>query len=391
MSKTSKSTSVSNSVVKSKSSIENTFPVDKFVSVLANSINSHANQKINDIFIKLSVNLKEKGVELDKICGCWSKVMSSVNLPEDFVIQLQQKVKTIEKKEEKKASEPEIKCEFLMGAKSKTPNMPCGEMCKLKEPYSDGHHYCSKHLKQVSNKHTCEFIVGSKAKEDKRDKPCGSRIVKGAKAFDQEGEFCGKWLCKKHTTQVNKHVEKQKNRCVHIYGERSSKPNTRCTSTAVENGRCSHHKNSGKKQEEKSNIDIVKSAIEGSNQQEKKENAQKTKTKTKTEKKTAETKTTKTNTKTEHTTKTSSVNNDEISINFALEPHRDPDFIVKSFEFEDGFQDILIDKNSGMTCIEHEDMKFLIGIWNNSTQSYDEFTQEAIDYASYHGIDKANQ
>jgi hypothetical protein len=377
MSKSSKS-------VSSSSSIAPSFSVDKFSSVLAESINAHANQKINEFFIKLSINLKDNGVEIEKIYNCWNKAMTKVKLPQDFIVQLQQKVKTTEKKEEKKASEPEIKCEFILGAKSKNANMPCGELCKIKEPYSDGKTYCTKHLKQVSNKHTCEFIIGSKAKEDKRDKPCGARIVKGVTAFEEQGEFCGKWLCKKHTNQVTKQIEKQKNRCVHIFGERSSKPNTRCTSTAVEGGRCSHHKNSGKKQEQKDNINVVKSIIEASNEQdEKKETKQTENKKTKDKKST----TTKSKAKKQET----KPNEEEIKIDFSLEPHREPDFIIKPFEFEDGAKDLLIDKNSGMTCIVHEDVKYLIGIWDNSSNTYNEYTQEAADYAAYHGIDKVDQ
>lgn len=328
---------------------------DEVSQVIANSILCVTKTRIEEILVKFSLALKEEcNIDTDSLCNIWKNIYKE---SPDLGIAI--------KKQEKKSIKPDdgVTCEFVLGPKSVNAGTCCGELCKDSEPWNDGKHYCGKHKRQVSSRHSCEFIMGPKSKPEKRGLSCGSRIVKNSTIYSQEGEYeghdyNGKWLCKKHTKQVTNAIDKLNNQCVHIFGEKSKNKGERCKSRATPGSdRCSKHPNGGKREKtQEKKKDDKKNALK--KDQEKKEDKKK---------------------KLKRETK--------IIIDNNFEDKRNVEYIEKPIEFENGTNMVYVDKNSGMVCIEHEGSKWLLGIWNNEEQSFDPATKESIKYAKGHDID----
>jgi len=145
----------------------------------------------------------------------WNEVSPDYCVDVNLVLEKERKrkedaIKQIKKKQ-KEAELP--KCEYVFGKKSKEKaGKACGGPCK-DDPDSEGKHYCPKHKKHMDSKHTCEFVFGKRSKQ--AGEICGCRVNKDASPCDIEEEYNeesydGKWLCKKHFTQVKKNSDKMK-------------------------------------------------------------------------------------------------------------------------------------------------------------------------------------
>ena len=180
-------------------------------------------------------------------------------------------LKLNDKTEKKKTSRKEEKndeqqnlplCDYVFGSKSKKPNSKCGAVCKDSNPSDDGKNYCKKHKQQASsNKHTCCYVFGNKSKPEKQGQMCGMKISEEIEPFNIEADvdghdYKGKWLCKKHFTQVEKFIEKNENKCQYVFGERSSKKSGEtCNAKTVEGKTlCKKHDKQDEKINKKENI-----------------------------------------------------------------------------------------------------------------------------------------
>lgn len=197
--------------------------------------------------------------ERTRLFQVWNQIVPEYNININTAIEreINEKNSELRKQQQKKEEcKSGPTCQYFYSSKSKTPNQLCGEHCKNLNPSSDGNIYCARHRKQIESKHTCSFILGSKSKNP--GECCGSRVSKNDVYFDRIGEYEGKiykgtWLCKKHKDQVNKGLDKNENRCVHISGEKSKNPGKRCKSITKDGEFCSKHSNKTKKIEKNKN------------------------------------------------------------------------------------------------------------------------------------------
>lgn len=190
----------------------------------------------------------ESGMSPDDIFSKWNKISPdfqvSLKAAEDreHKIKLQEEKKHKPKDTENKGS---ATCQYKYGPLATKANQLCGENCKTDEPAADGKTYCSRHLKQLTSKHTCCFVYGQKS--NKAGEECGSRVAKKSEAFDLEGLYEGKvykgsWMCKKHTDQVSKALSKHKDASVKkksAKSKKSKKENESKTKKDIKKGKVS--------------------------------------------------------------------------------------------------------------------------------------------------------
>ena len=207
-------------------------------------------------------------VDRNTLIAIWNKVAPDCTLDLKLVIERENKKKELEtKKLQKKESELRgPHCQYVW-KKAKRPDEVCGDFCKDGAPAEDGKLYCGKHRKQIGSKAT--LASSSLARSKQLGNVCGSRIAKDGVIFDREGEhedhdYCNKWLCKKHITQVEKALDRKDNQCQHIFGEKSKKEGEQCTSKAVDGGdRCKKHQAGAKKDQVKKSAAKLTKAKDG--------------------------------------------------------------------------------------------------------------------------------
>jgi hypothetical protein len=250
-------------------------------------------------------------------------------------------------KAKRKQKADEIRCKKMQEYSPCEYISTTGKSCKghSKEIFEDKH-YCTKHFKQISNKHTCVYIK-------KDGSICGSRIKTGQSPFEHDGhQYHGQYMCSTHLNIINKGIERENNRCSY-----TSKNGKQCQSQRIDG------------------FDVCKKH----NKDEK-------------EKKSSE--------KREKNIKESKKNKDEklpdiiIEINFNVKgkkPHSDLQFVNRKINDEI----IFIDMNSGMVCHNPDNKSstkpdneqlVVIGVWDSETQSYGNITQECVKYAKAHKI-----
>lgn len=264
-----------------------------------------------------------------------SKNFKGINL-EVLIDKAKRKLKADETRQAKmKDSQP---CDFINSNGTK-----CDTAANL---IFEGHNYCKKHHKQVTNKHTCAYV--------KKDSTvCGSRIKSGHAPFAHEGhDYHNQYLCSNHTTIVNKTLERLNNRCSHV-----SKNGKQCVSSRVDGSDvCKKH---SKDEQEKKLA-------------EKKEKTIKDKKSAKEEK----------------------LPDITIELNFEIKkkkPHSDLQFVHR--KINDCI--VFIDMNSGLVCHNPDnksstkpsnDQLVAVGVWDSELQTFGKLTEDSAKYAKAHKI-----
>jgi hypothetical protein len=278
-------------------------------------------------------------IEEQKLVEIWNNTCAEKfkNINMEALIDKAKRKQKAQETREKKLKENPV-CEFI-NANDKQCESASKEIFEEK-------HYCNKHFKQLSSKHTCEYI--------KKDKSvCGHRVKGGVDAFKHDGnEYDGKFLCSNHISVVNKGIERLKNRCIHV-----SKTGKQCTSSKLEDSDvCKKHSKDAQEKKEK---ETKVSAIKG-NKKSKEE-------------------------------KLPDIN---LEIDFSLKknkPHAELQFVNRIINDTVVF----IDMNSGLVCHNPDntqstkasnDQLVAIGVWNSDVQSYDKIDASAIKYAKAHKL-----
>jgi len=354
-----------------------------------------AKAKLEEVLMRFTeVVATDCKVERSILCSIWSRVAPDCAMDLKAAIEKETKkkeaeVKKLQKKEEEKNGPG---CEYVYGPKAKKANQPCGEFCKDDTVAEDGKVYCNKHKKQVGSKHTCCFVFGPKASNHGEE--CGARITKDVEPFNREGEYEdhdyeGKWICKKHTEQVNKALDRKDNQCTHEYGEKSKNAGERCTSLAKEGGKCAKHQG-GKKEKSDTTAEKDKRKAAKKGNDKKSDEDDEDDVKPLPDKKKVAVIEAK-STKAEKPSK-KAVNDNRIMVKLNFKKKGGTPKFVHTLCKNDGGTDFsaFVDITSGLVCINPDDSDAKsaepdtiqsLGVWDNDLQTFVELTPEAIVYS----------
>lgn len=320
--------------------------------------------KFEEVIMRFTDTLvSECNVDKTKIIGIWN------NIAPECAIEMK-KTKSVNNK---KDDVEKHYCEHVFGIKSTKPNEKCGIACKDSEPSNDGKFYCSKHKKSASIRSCC-FI-------DESGNVCECK-VNGAE-FDHDDEYNGvnykgKYVCKKHETQLKKYFDKKSKQCEYVYGDKSKNhAGERCSSEAKDGKMCKKHSGTNNKQKLEQMVEEHTKKVIKENDD---DNDEKVDVKNDTKKKDKEDKT-KLN----------------IKLNFKLVRNKakKPKFMIKKLKSSDGTFTAIVDTVSGLVCINpenpdcsefEEESIEVIGIWDNEEQYFTNLTDESKTYAKNLGL-----
>lgn len=368
-----------------------------FSTELAAMVSNTVAATVTDLFGKFTTAVADEcDVSIETLTSIWDRVAPEVatEIGAELARLKERKVTELKRIEQKQIQAAGPHCSYVFGDKANRAGEQCGSFCKNSVADADGNHFCSKHSKMTESKHTCEFVFGDGAK--KAGECCGARIPKDSAKFEGDGDYDDKWLCKRHTSQANKAIDRVNNQCVHIFGEKSSKAGDRCTSAAKENGRCSKHIKAGEKSAAIGKA--RKDAANDSDDDEEKKAEPKTNVKKNGGKKTSD----KKKDGKKKGDKKKKGKKIDVTIDFTVpdgDDERETDFTVVKVSSEDGKFYAMVDVNSGLVVTDTEEtdnkkMKFsasnenivAIGVWDAEDGNYSELTDDAAKYAESIGI-----
>jgi len=402
---------------------------DNLTLAFAASLAQAAKAKLEDVLVRFTdAVITEFNVDREKILAIWARVAPDCATDLTLAVQKEAKKKEseIKKMAQKETQKTGPHCGYRYGPKANKANQLCQDFCKNPEPAEDGITYCNKHNKQVASKHTCVYVYGEKALK-KKGTLCKARVAKDANPFACENElYDGKWLCKRHTEQVNKAIAREANHCTHEYSEKSKTPGALCTSMATANGKCSKHQGGGKKDKAKTAekdkrkaakaggddtdeddekiipADEQKGSTSSKKKADKKEKKEKKEKSGEKKDKSGDKKEKKDKKDTTEGSKKKKVHVEEkvdAKVNFKLTKGKArPTKFVATTSINDQKQTftVFVDTDSGLVCINPTDpnsQEFDVdnvrayGVWANDSQTFGNLTDEAITYADKLNID----